>query len=84
LNEVRDDYDNLSIRGEVVDDTLNRLWEEMRPQSPRVDMATRQRSLKTYLTRSKEALTEKDPAGARRYLNMARADLEALEQFLGR
>jgi hypothetical protein len=84
LNEVRDDYDNLSIRGEVVDDTLNRLWEEMRPQSPRVDMATRQRSLKTYLTRSKDALTAKDPAGARRYLNMARADLEALEQFLGR
>jgi TIR domain-containing protein len=84
LNELRDDYDNLSIRGGAVDDSLNRLWEEMRPLSPRVDMATRQRSLKTYLTRSKEALTEKDAAGARRYLDIARADLEALEQFLGR
>jgi len=84
LNELRQDYDNLSIRGGAIDGALNRLWEEMRPLSPRVDMATRQLSLKTYLTRSKEALTEKDAAGARRYLDMARADLEALEQFLGR
>jgi hypothetical protein len=84
LNELRDEFDTLSIRGEAVDDTLNRLWEEMRPLSPRVDMATRQRSLRTYLARTREALTEKDVAQARRYLDMARADLAALEQFLGR
>jgi hypothetical protein len=84
LNEIRDEYDTLSIRGETVDDTLNRLWEEMRPLAPRVDMATRQRSLRTYLARTREALGEKDAAQARRYLEMARADLAALEQFLGR
>jgi hypothetical protein len=84
LNELRDDYDTLSTRGETVDDTLNRLWEEMRPLAPRVDMATRQRSLRTYLARTREALTEKDAAQARRYLDMARADLAAIEQFLGR
>ena len=84
LNALRDDYDTLSIRGEVIDDSLNRLWEEMRPLAPRVDMATRQRSLKTYLARSRDALTEKNAAQAKRYLDMARADLAALEQFLGR
>ena len=84
LNELRDDYDTLSVRGEAVDDSLNRLWEEMRPLSPRLDMATRQRSLKTYLARSRDALTEKNAAQAKRYLDMARADLAALEQFLGR
>ena len=84
LNELRDDYDTLSIKGDAVDDTLNRLWEEMRPLAPRVDIATRQRSLKTYLARSRDALAERDAAQARRYLEMARADLAALEQFLGR
>jgi hypothetical protein len=84
LNELRDEYDTLSIRGETVDDTLNRLWEQMRPLAPRVDMATRQRSLRTYLARTREALAEKDAAQARRYLDTARADLAALEQFLGR
>lgn len=84
LNALRDDYDGLSIRGGAIDDTLNQLWEDMKPASPRVDMATRQRSLKTNLTRSQDALAAKDAAGARRYLENARADLEALERFLNR
>jgi hypothetical protein len=84
LNALQDEYDTLSISGEAIDDTLNRLWDEMRPLAPRVDMATRQRSLRTYLARTREALSEKDAPQARRYLDMARADLAALEQFLGR
>jgi hypothetical protein len=84
LNALRDDYDNLSIRGGAIDDTLNQLWEDMKPASPRVDMVTHQRSLKTNLTRSKDAIAEKDAAGARKYLDIARGDLEALEQFLNR
>ena len=84
MNALRDDFDGLSIRGGAIDDTLNQLWEDMKPASPRVDMATRQRSLKTNLARSKDALAEKDAAGARRYLENARADLEALERFLNR
>jgi hypothetical protein len=84
LNALRDDYDDLSSRGEAIDETLNRLWEDMKPLSPRVDMVTHQRSLKTNLTRSRDALAQQDAAAARRYLGIARADLEALEQFLNR
>jgi TIR domain len=84
LNALRDDYDNLSLRGGVIDDALNQLWEEMKPNSPRLDMVTHQRSLRTNLTRSRDALADKDAAGARRYLESARADLAALEQFLNR
>jgi hypothetical protein len=84
LNELREDFDTLSVRGEVVDDALNRLWEEMLPLSPRVDIATRQRSLQTYLIRTRDALAERDAAQAKRYLDLARADLAALDQFLGR
>ena len=84
LNALRDDYDDLSLRGGVIDDALNQLWEEMKPNSPRLDMVTHQRSLRTNLARSRDALAERDAAGARRYLEGARTDLEALEQFLNR
>jgi hypothetical protein len=84
LNMLRDELDELGNRAETIDDTLNRLWDEMRPLAPRVDMATRQRSLRTSLARSREALAEKNAADARRYMENVRADLAALEQFLGR
>jgi hypothetical protein len=84
LNALRDDYDNVSLRGGVIDDALNQLWEEMKPNSPRLDMVTHQRSLRTNLTRIKDALADRDVAGARRYLASAREDLEALERFLNR
>jgi hypothetical protein len=84
LNVLTEDYDDLALRGDVIDDALNQLWEEMKPNSPRMDMVTHQRSLKINLTRSREALAGKDAAGARRYLESARADLAALEQFLNR
>jgi hypothetical protein len=84
LDGLRDAYDDLSIRGEVIDDSLNRLWEEMRPLAPRLDIATRQKSLKTSLTRTREALDNRDAVAARKYLDTARADAAALDEFLGR
>ena len=76
--------DDLSLRGGVIDDTLNRLWEEMRPLAPRLDIATRQRSLKASLTRARDALDNRDAVAARKYLDTARADAAALDEFLGR
>jgi TIR domain-containing protein len=84
LNALRDDYDDLALRGGVIDDALNQLWEEMKPNSPRLDMVTHQRRLRTNLTRSKDALADRDAAGARRYLEGARTDLAVLEEFLNR
>jgi hypothetical protein len=84
LNALRDDFDGLSLRGGVIDDALNQLWEDMKPNSPRLDMVIHQRSLRTNLTRSRDAIADGDAAGARRYLDSARADLAALEQFLNR
>jgi hypothetical protein len=84
LAALTEEYDNVSLRAGVVDDTLNQLWEEMKPNSPRLDMVTHQRRLRTNLTRIKEALAGRDVAGARRYLAGAREDLEALERFLNR
>jgi hypothetical protein len=84
LRALTQDYDELSLRGGVIDDALNVLWEQMKPNSPRMDMVTHQRSLRMSLTRSKDALADMDTATARRYLDVARADLAALEEFLNR
>ena len=84
INALRETYDDLALRGGVVDDTLNQLWEQMKPLSPRLDMVTTQRRLKTSLARGREALAERDVAGARKHLDVARADLAVLEQFLNR
>jgi hypothetical protein len=84
LNALIKDYDELSLRGGVIDDALNVLWEQMKPNSPRLDMVTHQRSLRMSLTRSKDALADRDTAAARGYLDVARADLAALEEFLNR
>jgi hypothetical protein len=84
LEALHDDYNDLSLRGGVIDDTLNRLWEEMRPLAPRLDIATRQRSLKASLTRARDALDKRDAAAVRKYLETARADAAALDEFLGR
>jgi hypothetical protein len=84
LDDLRETYDDLSLRGGVVDDTLNQLWEEMKPLSPRLDMVTTQRRLKTSLARGREALAARDVAGVRKHLEVARADLAVLEQFLNR
>ena len=84
LNALRGDYDDLALRGGVIDEALNQLWEEMKPNSPRLDMVTHQRSLRTNLARSKDALADGDAAGAKRYLDSARADLAVLEEFLNR
>jgi hypothetical protein len=84
LSALREDYDSLSIRGGAVSDTLDQLWEDMKPLAPRVDMVTHQRSLKAGLARARTALSENNAADARRILSGVRADLEALEQFLNR
>jgi hypothetical protein len=84
LLDLRDELDGLSIRAQTIDETLDQLWEEMKPLPPRVDMATRQRSLRTYLARSREALAERNAGEAGRYIENVRTDLATLEQFLGR
>jgi hypothetical protein len=84
LSDLRETYDTISIRGSAIDDTLNQLWEEMRPAAPRVDMVTHQRSLRTSLTRTRDALAANDADRARKHLDTARADLAVLEQFLNR
>jgi hypothetical protein len=84
LVDLRDELDELSDRAATMDATLDQFWEGMKPLAPRVDMATRQRSLRTSVARSREALAQANAGDAKRYMDNARADLAVLDQFLGR
>ncbi|HVH28297.1 MAG TPA: toll/interleukin-1 receptor domain-containing protein [Vicinamibacterales bacterium] len=84
LEELRQQASALAIRARVVDQSLNRLAEQMRPNGLRGDVLVRQQSVADSLASGQRALDRRDVAAATKYLDMARSDVEALERFLGR
>jgi len=84
LEELRQQAAALAIRARVVDQSLNRLAEQMRPNGLRGDVLVRQESLSGSLASGQRALDRRDVAAATKYFDMARSDVEALERFLGR
>jgi len=84
LEELRQQAAALAIRARVVDQSLNRLAEQMRPNGLRGDMLVRQQSVAASLASGQRALDRQDVADATKYFDMARSDVEALERFLGR
>ena len=84
LEEVRQQAAALAIRARVVDQSLNRLAEQMRPNGLRGDVLVRQESVAGSLASGQRALDRRDVAAAMKYFDMARSEVEALERFLGR
>ena len=84
LEELRQQAAALTIRARVVDQSLNRLAEQMRPNGLRGDVLVRQESVAGSLASGQLALDRRDVAAATKYFDMARSDVEALERFLGR
>ena len=84
LEELRQQAAALAIRARVVDQSLNRLAEQMRPNGLRGDVLVRQESVAGSLASGQRALDRRDVAAATKYFDMARSDVEALERFLGR
>jgi hypothetical protein len=84
LEELRQQASALAIRARVVDQSLNRLAEQMRPNGLRGDVLIRQQSVADSLANGQRALDRRDAAAATKYFDMARSDVEALERFLGR
>ena len=84
LEELRQQAAALAIRARVVDQSLNRLAEQMRPNGLRGDVLVRQESVAGSLASGQRALDRRDVAAASKYFDMARSDVEALERFLGR
>jgi len=84
LEELRQTAAALAIRARVVDQSLNRLAEQMRPNGLRGDVLVRQERVAGSLASGQRALDRRDVAAATRYFDMARSEVEALERFLGR
>ena len=83
---MEQDLDALSTRAVAVDSSLDRLQQEQARQGLglRGDMAARQQSMRANLSKAQDALEKRDATRARRYVDLAQRDIEALEQFLGR
>jgi eukaryotic-like serine/threonine-protein kinase len=86
LDALEHDIDQLSARAGAVNSGLDRLRQEQANSGfgLRGDIAGRQESMKLNLSKAQEAITRGDGERAKRYSDLAAADVQALERFLGR
>ena len=85
LSELEDEVDQLSNRIASVDASLDHLQQQQNASGYglRRDIVERQASMKTNLSKAQSALQQHDAERAKKYLNLAQGDAEALEHFLG-
>jgi eukaryotic-like serine/threonine-protein kinase len=84
-DEVEHEIDQLSSRAAAVNSSLDRLQQQQSAAGYglRGDMAAKQASMKTNLSRAESAIQSGDLPRAKKYADMAASDTEALEHFLG-
>jgi len=86
IDEVEHEVDQLTSRAAAVNNSLDRLQRQQAAAGYglRGDIVSRQASMQTNLSKAQSAVQSGDVARAKRYANLAAADLEVLEKFLGR
>jgi serine/threonine-protein kinase len=85
LDELEHDVDQLSNRAAAVDASLDHLQQQQSAAGYglRGDMAAKQASMKNNLAKAQSAVEHGDAQRAKRYSDLAKSDVEALEHFLG-
>jgi serine/threonine protein kinase len=85
LDVLEREVDQLSNRAAAVNSSLDRLQQQQASSGYglRGDMAARQASMKNNLLKAQDAAERGDVARAKRYMDQAQSDVEALEHFLG-
>jgi eukaryotic-like serine/threonine-protein kinase len=85
LEELEQDVDQTASRASAASDSLDNMRRQMSAQglSLRGDIASAQELMKTNLQKAQQALQNGDTKNARRYLNMAQAQVDKIEKFLG-
>lgn len=78
--------DQLSGRASSVVASLDTLQRQQAAQglALRGDMVASKQRMETYMSKAQAAIQAKDADGARKYLDLAAAEVEKLEKFLGR
>jgi len=86
LEEEEKEADQLSGRAAAVSQSLDNLKHQQAAQGYglRGDMAASEQRMQTNMARAEAALQKQDPAKAKEYLDLAGAEVETLERFLGR
>jgi len=86
LEETEKQADQVSARASAATQSLDTLKRQQAAQGYglRGDMVAAEERMQINLTRGQAAIEKKDPDEAKKYLDMAEADLETLERFLGR
>jgi hypothetical protein len=85
LDELEKTVDQISNRAAAVNSSLERLQQQQAASGYglRGDMVEKQASLKSNLFKAEEALQHGDVARTKKYADLASADADVLERFLG-
>jgi serine/threonine protein kinase len=83
-NEHR--YDDIDSRSSAVSQSLDNLQKQQAASGYglRGDIVSAQQRMKTDISKAQFAMQKQDSKSAKKYLDMAEAELETLEKFLGR
>ncbi len=86
LDEMEIENDHLESRAAAVESSLGALEQQMRQSGLglRGDMVSARASMRSDMSKAKQALDGSDTDRARRYLDQANAEISKLEGFLGR
>jgi hypothetical protein len=86
LDALEREIDQISARAGSVNSSLDGLRAQQARDGLglRGDIAQRQESMKLNVSKAQDAITRGDGVRAKRYTDLANADIEALEKFLGR
>jgi serine/threonine protein kinase len=84
--EVEKRYDDVDSRSSAVAQSLDNLQRQQAASGYglRGDIVSAQQRMKTDLSKAQFAMQKQDTKAAKRYLDMAEAELQTLEKFLGR
>jgi len=86
LEELEDRMTPLQSRAGAVKDSLDHLRQQQESSgfSLRQDISASSSRMQQYMSKADAALNAKDPAGARKYMDLAEREIEKLEKFFGR
>jgi serine/threonine-protein kinase len=86
VDELEHRIDQLSARAAAINNSLDRMQKQQAASGYglRGDMVAAQASMKLNLQKAQSSMEHNDPVKAKKYAEMATANAETLEQFLGR
>jgi serine/threonine-protein kinase len=83
--EVEQQYDDINSRSAAVSQSLDTLKRQQEAQGYglRTDIVAAEQHMKTDLTKAQYFMQKQDSKNAKKYLDMAEAELQTIEKFLG-